>query len=270
MSTVNPKSPPVSPKAAPASIIRAVMNYFNQLAKERAECTQWATRRKRFTAESGNAFFIGVLLDQTIPFERAWAGGKHMVENHFQGGNFWANVRKTRLGELKKIARSGKDGQAYFRFPNKFAERLKCAAEIIIERYDGDVRKLWEVGDDVDLIYERLKEFSGIGDALARMGQFELVRKYGVAGGAKAKKRMCVKPDVHVNRVTYRLGLVSSTGPRVVARELGSLELESPADFDLAVWRIGQYYCHKSSPNCKACPLARVCNHALGPPERAN
>jgi len=243
--------------------VRAVMANYKRMARNGEPGTQWATTRKRFTETSANAFFIGVLLDRQIPFARAWDGGWHMAREQFQNGPFWEVVRRTRVDTLRRIARTGFDDRAYFRFPNELAMNLKRAAEIIVDRYDGDVRKVWNVDEkDVDAIYDRLKEFRGIGDALAKMGQFALVREYGVAGGERSKRRMCVKPDVHVNRVTHRLGLVSSTTPRRVARELARLELESPADFDLSVWRIGQEYCHATGPACGNCPLERVCDYA--------
>ena len=243
--------------------VRAVMAHYNRMARNGEPGTKWATTRTRFTEESANAFFLGVLLDRQIPFAQAWEGGRHMAREHFQNGDFWEDMRRTRIGTLRRIARTGFDGKAYFRFPQELAKNLKRAAEIITERYDGDARKIWNVDEEhVEEIYDRLEEFRGIGDALAKMGQFALVRDHGVAGGERSKRRMCVKPDVHVNRVTHRLGLVSSTTPRRVARELAALDLASPADFDLSAWRIGQEYCHATRPACGGCPLKRVCDYA--------
>ena len=212
--------------------VRAVMANYNRMARNCEPGTKRATARKRFTEMSANAFSIGVLLDRQIPFEQAREGGRHMAREHFQNGDFWEDVCRTRIDTLRRIARTGFDGKAYFRFPRELAKNLKRAAEIITGRYDGDVRKLWNVDEEhVDAIYDRLEEFRGIGDALAKMGQFALVREYGVAGGERSKRRMCVKPDIHVKRVTHRLGLVSSRRPSTVARELAALELESPDRF---------------------------------------
>ena len=94
------------------------------------------------------------------------------------------------------------------------------------------------------------------------MGQFALVKDYGIAGGARSKHRMCVKPDLHVRRVTYRLGLVSSERTSTVVKELTELNLESPADFDLSVWRVGQQHCHATNPGCDGCPLRKACDYA--------
>lgn len=70
---------------------------------------------------------------------------------------------------------------------------------------------------------------------------------------------MRVKADVHVRRVSYRLGLVSSRAPCAVGREFDALDLESQADIDLVLYRTGQEYCHKTAPNCAECPLVNDC-----------
>ena len=130
-----------------------------------------------------------------------------------------------------------------------------------MDSYDSDVRNIWNHvnKEDVDQIYRRFKNFDGIGDALAKMGQFILVRSYGVAGGKKSKKYMSVKPDVHLQRVLFRLGICESETPASVIKNTEGLNLKSPADFDWAVWKIGQSYCFASSPICRSCPLDAVC-----------
>jgi len=52
------------------------------------------------------------------------------------------------------------------------------------KEYDDDPRNIWAVRvDQVQAIYEKFLAFDGIGDALAKMAQFILVRNYGIAGG---------------------------------------------------------------------------------------
>ena len=240
------------------------MRYYGRMKAAAEPGTVWSKKRHRFAERKANGFFIGVLLDRQIPFEKAWEGGRHLAENHFQSGSFWEEVKRARMDKVDQIARSGFDGKAYFRFPSIFAQILKRSADLIVERYEGDVRKVWNVSKkDVDLIYERLKEFWGIGDALAKMGQFALVRDFGLAGGASSRMFMSVKPDIHVRRVTFRMGLSASMRPPSVVRALAELNLDSAADFDLAVWRVGQNWCHKTLPECGACPVRRACDYAL-------
>lgn len=130
----------------------------------------------------------------------------------------------------------------------------------MLAEYDGDPRKIWAVPPEkVPLIYDRLKEFDGIGDALAKMGQFMLVRNYGVAGGSTSQRLMAIKPDELVRRVMYRTGVSSSSATKDVISSTEKLRLESPADFDAASWIIGREFCLKTFPKCKECPILVKC-----------
>ena len=132
---------------------------------------------------------------------------------------------------------------------------------MILEKYDGDARRIWNGtrAKDVGELYDRFREFPGIGDALAKMAQFILVRDYGVGGGEKNKSKMRVKPDVHVRRVTYRIGLTTQMRPEPVADEIEALGLDSPADFDWAILDIGRNFCKKTLPLCAECPIVPTC-----------
>ncbi len=244
-------------------IIAKIMAYYRKLVENPEEGGVWEKRRFG-SKDEANAFFVGVMLDRGQPADRAWDGGWHLVSTHFQRPDFWNAVNNTRLTAVTKIIRTGYEGMAYGRYITAHAKGLKSAAKLIIEKYEGDVRNIWKgvKSKDVDLIYRRFHEVYGIGDALAKMAQFILVRSYGVAGGEQSKSFMSVKPDVHICRVTHRLGLTSQEKPKVVAKEIEALHLDSPADFDLATFRIGQGYCFKTSPDCNGCPLRKVCAYA--------
>lgn len=266
--------------------VRAVMALFERRTREGWDgyMDRWPKKEHAFTKREASAFFIGMMLDLGQPADRAWCAGRHIAANHFQkAGRFsWQVAAKTDVGTIRRIMRTGFDGGrpqtgceytgAYHRYLcrpagrrdwSDMAKRLKSNAKLITDQYAGDVRRVWAGLDasEVDLIYCRLREFQGVGDALAKMGQFALVRDYGAAGGERSKKAMSVKPDVHVNRVTFRLGLVSESKARTVARELAALALDSPADFDLTVWHVGQQYCRKTAPDCGNCPLRHACDY---------
>ena len=252
------------------AILNAIAKRFREMANAGDDWTTWVPKPRRFTRDEANAFFIGVFLDQQQPADRAWEGGEHMVANHFQSKDFWEEVSRSPLSKVRRIMRYGKGGNAYFRFWNRFSGHLKHNAKIILDSYEGDVRNVWRglQPRDVNEIYTRFLEFKGIGPALAKMAQFILVRDHGMAGGELSKHHMRVKPDRHVCRVTYRLGLVSNTRPKTVAAEIDQLwragsfdhaRIESQADFDLVVFRVGQEWCKPSSPNCVEYSLTAVC-----------
>lgn len=243
-----------------------ILNYYAKLKdKNEYDWVKWSDKRKRFTEDSANAFFIGVMLDQGQVAERAWNGGKHLVKNHFtNASNFWEGIAKTPPRTIKEICQKGYDGNSYasvFCF-NKFPRWLHSASIKMLHDYNGDPRNIWNVkGEDVELIYSRFKEFDGIGDALSKMAQFILVRNYGVAGGIKNRHKMSVKPDELVRRVLFRTGISASNRIRDSLTAIERLRLLSPADFDAAAWIIGREYCLKTNPKCSLCPILKSCKY---------
>lgn len=249
------------------SIESAAMEY------SKSEGPEWSEARRRFSEQEANAFFVGVMLDKGQKANRAWEGGEHLVNNHFNKmSNFWEDVVTTHLSTVRKICKTGYEGKQYaYRFDTSSKERkgfpdhLKENAKKIIEDYEGDVRNVWNGvrPEEVDVIYDRFREFSGIGDALAKMAQFILVRDCGIAGGKEIRKKLKVKPDLHVRRVLYRLGIAEDKSVKSVIDATEKMKLKSPADFDWAIFDIGRNYCFKSKPNCSECHLNKVCQKRL-------
>lgn len=243
-----------------AETVRLIMGYYRC-----SSCApQWSTERRQFTRVEANAFFIGVLLDQGQNAQRAWDAGRYLVNNYFtETENFWHEISATHSNTIKSICRTGYNGKAFaLRYQvNRFPRDLKSVARKIVRDYDSDVRNIWNgvKTSNVDDIYLRLKEFDGIGDALAKMAQFILVRDYGIAGGERAKRYMSVKPDVHLRRVLFRLGITEHQTPKSTIAGADELNLRSPADFDWAVWTIGRKYCRPKNPDCEECPLGSSC-----------
>lgn len=243
---------------------RAVFDFYAEMCRTGAfgDFT-WSVCRKRFSLPKANAFFVGVLLDQGQKAERAWDGANHLVSNHFQSRQgFWAGILAADEKTLREICKTGYAGKSYASVfcVNKFPAWLRSAADRIQDDYDGDPRNIWNVRtDQVQLIYDNFLAFDGIGDALAKMAQFILVRNYGVAGGEINQSQMSVKPDVLVRRVLYRSGLAESDRIQPALNALESLRLRRAADFDAALWTIGREYCLKSSPVCASCPIEGNC-----------
>lgn len=246
--------------------VHRILGFYNVLEKDNNyQWAKWSRYRRRFSKKSSDAFFIGVLLDQGQNAERAWSGGQHLVENYFKNKkNFWKSVSKTHYMTIKKICQKGYNGTSYasnYAF-NKFPNWLNNASIKMVNEYSGDPRNIWNVStDNVKNIYDRFIDFDGIGDALAKMAQFILVRNYGVAGGLKNRANMSVKPDTLVRRVMFRSGISSSETVTESIEVIENLSLPSPADFDAAAWIIGREFCNKSDPKCSDCPILKVCDY---------
>lgn len=247
--------------------VAAVMDYYAAMSKTMEHGDfRWSPVRRRFSLDKANAFFVGVLLDQGQRAERAWDGGRHLVDHYFTGsGGFWGEILAAHPQTVKRICTSGYDGTSYASVycTNKFPRWLRSAAGIMQRDFEGDPRNIWAVPpDDVGLIYDRFVQFGGIGDALAKMAQFILARNYRVAGGKQNQSRMSVKPDVLVRRVLYRLGIAASEGLPDVLGTLEAIRVKRPADFDASLWVVGREFCLKTNPKCDACPLRPQCDHA--------
>ncbi len=122
------------------------------------------------------ALLVGMLLDQQIPMETAFAGPKKIAD---------------RLGDVdaRAIADYNSDEfiavvsqtPAIHRFPGSMGKRVQELARAIVDEYDGDVTALWTGGDpDGKEVLRRLKQLPGFGDQKARIFLALLGKQYGV------------------------------------------------------------------------------------------
>ncbi|MFC9518968.1 HhH-GPD-type base excision DNA repair protein [Nocardiaceae bacterium NPDC056970] len=122
------------------------------------------------------ALLIGMLLDQQVPMETAFAGPKKLDD---------------RLGglDVHKIAEMSPDDfiavcaqpPAVHRFPKSMGERIQSLCGYIVEHYDGDTAAIWTSGDpDGKEVLKRLKALPGYGDQKARIFLALLGKQIGV------------------------------------------------------------------------------------------
>ncbi|MFZ2527082.1 MAG: HhH-GPD-type base excision DNA repair protein [Rhodococcus sp. (in: high G+C Gram-positive bacteria)] len=123
------------------------------------------------------ALLIGMLLDQQVPMETAFAGPKKLAD---------------RLGglDVHAIAEAGPDGfvavcaqpPAVHRFPKSMAQRIQSLCAAIVDDYGGDASAIWTTGDpDGKQVLTRLKALPGYGDQKARIFLALLGKQMGVA-----------------------------------------------------------------------------------------
>jgi endonuclease III len=125
-------------------------------------------------------------------------------------------------------------------FYNVKAERIKQVAQEIVEKFAG------QVPSDID----RLLELPGVGRKTANC-----VLVY-------AFNKPAIPVDVHVHRISNRLGLVSTKTPE-------QTELELSRMVDRRLWTkvndtfvmYGQNICLPIKPNCAACGLKKSCRY---------
>jgi uncharacterized HhH-GPD family protein len=122
------------------------------------------------------ALLVGMVLDQQIPLEVAFAGPKKIADRI---GEFDAAAIADY--DPDKFAALCAERPAIHRFPGSMAKRIQAVAQIIVDQYDGDAAALWTAGDpDGPELLRRLKALPGFGEQKARIFLALLGKQYSV------------------------------------------------------------------------------------------
>lgn len=122
------------------------------------------------------ALLVGMMLDQQIPMEVAFAGPKKINERI---GGFDAELIAGY--DPDKFVALCSETPAIHRFPGSMATRLQTLAQIIVDEYDGDAANVWTAGKpDGREVLTRLKKLPGFGDQKAKIFLALLGKQYGL------------------------------------------------------------------------------------------
>ncbi|MGW4580434.1 HhH-GPD-type base excision DNA repair protein [Rhodococcus sp. YH1] len=122
------------------------------------------------------ALLIGMLLDQQVPMETAFAGPKKLADR--LGG---LDVHRIADADPDEFAAICARPPAVHRFPGSMAKRIQALCAEVTDRYDGDAATLWTSGDpDGKEVLKRLKALPGYGDQKARIFLALLGKQIGV------------------------------------------------------------------------------------------
>jgi uncharacterized HhH-GPD family protein len=122
------------------------------------------------------ALLVGMLLDQQVPMETAFAGPKKIADRI---GSF----DPTTIADYNpdKFAALCSERPAVHRFPGSMAKRIQALAQIVVDHYDGDAAALWTADDpDGPELLRRLKGLPGFGEQKARIFLALLGKQYAV------------------------------------------------------------------------------------------
>ncbi|MGO4691431.1 HhH-GPD-type base excision DNA repair protein [Glaciibacter sp. 2TAF33] len=129
-------------------------------------------------SESPLALLIGMLLDQQVPMETAFAGPLKISE---------------RLGSLDAETVAGQEADAFaelfrtppavHRYPGSMAARTQALCQAIVDDWNGDASALWTRGQpDGPEVLKRLKALPGFGEQKAKIFLALLGKQYGFTG----------------------------------------------------------------------------------------
>lgn len=148
----------------------------------------------RLLSEEPLALLVGMLLDQQVPMETAFAGPAKIRERL---GAFDAATIATH--DPEKLAEVFKQTPAVHRFPGSMAERTQALCAALVAEWGGDAERIWTDGDpDGATILARLKALPGFGDQKAKIFVALLGKQYGVtAPGWEAAAGPYGEPGSH-------------------------------------------------------------------------
>lgn len=119
----------------------------------------------RLLADEPLALLIGMLLDQQVPMETAFAGPKKLADR--LGG---LDTRTIAAADPDDFAAVCATKPAVHRFPGSMAKRIQALCAYLVEHYDARADGLWtEDEPDGKELLRRLKSLPGYGDQKARI-----------------------------------------------------------------------------------------------------
>ncbi len=141
--------------------------------------TLWLTgdpAADRLLSEDPFALLVGMLLDQQVTMESAFAGPAKIADR--MGGLDPARIADADPDEFVALCSTP---PAVHRYPGSMAGRIQAVAAEVVDTYGGDVTRLWTDGDpDGATVLKRLKALPGFGDQKARIFLALLGKQAGV------------------------------------------------------------------------------------------
>lgn len=122
------------------------------------------------------ALLIGMLLDQQVPMETAFAGPAKLRERlgHLDAGRIAAVDPEEFVGICKQ-------SPAVHRFPGSMAARIQALCAAVESEWGGDAAEIWtRGGPDGAEIRARLEALPGFGEQKAKIFVALLGKRYGV------------------------------------------------------------------------------------------
>jgi uncharacterized HhH-GPD family protein len=130
----------------------------------------------RLLSESPLALLIGMVLDQQVPLEWAFAGPAELKRR--LGGRLDASE----LAQMdpEKLAEKFTAKPALHRYPGSMAKRVHELCVVVVDAYGGDPTRIWSDVSSGSELLSRIKELPGFGDQKAKIFVALLGKQLGV------------------------------------------------------------------------------------------
>lgn len=124
------------------------------------------------------ALLMGMLLDQQMPMERAFAGPARLLARLGDTDHF--DVAAVAAWDPEEFAALMAEPPAVHRYPGAMAARTQALAAAIVTDYDGQTSVLWESANSGGELVSRLEALPGFGEAKARIFAALLGKQLGI------------------------------------------------------------------------------------------
>jgi uncharacterized HhH-GPD family protein len=132
----------------------------------------------RLLSRDPMALLTGMLLDQQIPMERAFAGPRTLAER--MGTPDRLDPTAIAGYPPEEFAALMAKPPAVHRFPGSMAGRVQALARSVVDEYSGDAGAIWREVPDGATLLVRLRALPGYGDQKARIFLALLGKQLGV------------------------------------------------------------------------------------------
>jgi uncharacterized HhH-GPD family protein len=124
------------------------------------------------------ALLIGMLLDQQVPMERAFAGPLTLARRL---GTPDLDAHEIAARDPEDFAALLSEKPAVHRYPGSMAKRIQQLCRHLVEHYGGDAELIWKDVPDGGTLLKRIKGLPGFGEQKAQIFLALLGKRLGVA-----------------------------------------------------------------------------------------
>jgi uncharacterized HhH-GPD family protein len=122
------------------------------------------------------ALLIAMLLDQQVPFERAFSAPRDLVRRL----GHEPTAEELASSDPEALAAVFSERPALHRFPKAMAARTQELARLVVAEYDGDAAALWTTASSGAELLKRVSALPGFGEVKAKIFVALLGKQLGV------------------------------------------------------------------------------------------
>lgn len=202
-------------------------------------------------AENPFAFTLAVALDRGTRAEIIWTIPYWIREElgHLDPARLAEMTREQMSEVLSRIPRKP-------RYMRDAPQTILEVAELVSNQFGGNAELIWR-DRTAQEVKRELRSIHGVGEGIASMAVILLQRCRSVR--FPDWSNMDVKPDVHVQRVLYRLAVAPGVSEGEALRAAANLNPEYPGALDPSLWVIGRRWCKDTAPLCSDCTMNDLC-----------